>query len=229
MRQVPYRVPPYFFVAGRCLPLAGLFLALMLAAASVAAQQTTLVTITAVGAVGDSGLVEVDEGGIIVFNLTRTGDSTSGLPVTVLVEEAGGGNQVSMTPSSTVVLFPAGDLRQQLRVPTIADNEFEEHTTVTATVLPADAGTEGGPGYYAVGSPSSATVLVLDDDIPEMRVYVATTQVRINEGRSYSMGEIILEANERPHDRSLFVNLFYCWLPLEGRIRIRSRRLIQLW
>ncbi len=111
-------------------------------------------------------------------------------------------------PFSTEELFPAGDSMWQLRVPTIADNEFEEHTTVTATVRPADAGTEGGPGYYAVGSPSSASVLVLDNDIPEMRVYVATTQVRINEGRSYSIGEIILEADERPHDRSLFVNLF---------------------
>ena len=208
MQQVPYRVPPYFFVAGRCLPLAGLFLALMLAAAPVAAQQTTLVTITAVGVVGDSGLVEMSEGEVIVFELTRTGDSTSELPVTVFVEEAGDGNQVSITPYFTGVSFPADHLTVQLRVATIADNEFEEHTTVTATVQPADAGTEGGPRYYDVESPGSATVLVLDDDIPEMRVYVATTQVRINEGRSYSMGEIILEADERPHDRSLFVNLF---------------------
>ncbi len=207
MQQVPYRVPPYFFVAGRCLPLAGLFLALMLAAAQVAAQQTTLVTITAVGTVGSSGLVEVDEGDDVVFELTRTGDLTSPLTVTVAIDEAGDGNQVAMTPFSRDVVFPAGQSTVQLRENTNADDEFEEDTEVSAGVAPA-AVAEGESGYYAAGSPGLASVLVLDDDIPEMRAYAETTQVRINENGGKYKWRAIVEADERPHNRILAIRLF---------------------
>ena len=133
MQQVPYRVPPYFFVAGRCLPLAGLFLALMLAAAQVAAQQTTLVTvtITAVGTVASSGLVEVDEGDDVVFELTRTGDLTSPLTVTVAIDEPRDADRVldDTAPFVKTVIFSAGQSTVQLSGKlTNADDEFEEDT-----------------------------------------------------------------------------------------------------
>ena len=209
MRQVPYRVPPYFFVAGRCLPLAGLFLALMLAAASVAAQQTTLVTITAVGAVGLSGLVEVVEDDDVVFELTRTGDLTSPLTVTVEIDEPRDADRVldGTAPFVKTVIFSAGQSTVQLRENTNADDEFEEDTEVSAGVAPA-AVAEGESGYYAAGSPGLASVLVLDDDIPEMRVYAETTQVRISEGGELYLWRAILEADERPHNRRLTINIF---------------------
>ena len=204
MQQVPYCVPPYFFVARRCLPLAGLFLALMLAAAQVAAQQTTLVTITAVGAVGLSGLVEVVEDDDVVFELTRTGDLTSPLTVTVEIDEPRDADRVleETAPFEKTVIFPAGQSTVQLRENTNADDEFEEDTVVTAVLAPA-AVAEGESGYYAAASAGSASVLVLDDDIPEMRVYAATTQVRISEGGELYLWRAILEADERPHNRPL--------------------------
>ena len=165
MQQVPYCVPPYFFVARRCLPLAGLFLALMLAAAQVAAQQTTLVTITAVGTVASSGLVEVDEGEEIVFELTRTGDLDSALTVTVAINESQDADPVleETAPFERTVIFSAGQSTVQLVVTTFSDLEFEEHKMVTAEVAPAEVA-EGDSRYYAAGSPGLVSVLVLNDD-----------------------------------------------------------------
>ncbi len=171
-------------------------------------DDTTMVTITAVGAVGDSSLVEVIEGDQIVFELTHTGDPDSELTVTVAIDEPQDANLVledTVSPIQTVV-FPAGQSTVQLVENTNADNEFEEHTTVTATVLLA-AVAEGEPGHYAVGSPGLASVLVRDDDIPEIRFYTATTQVSITEGEAGVL-PIIFEADERPHLRGIEARLF---------------------
>ena len=163
-------------------------------------DETMRVSITAVGAVGDSLLVEVDEDDEIVFELTRTGDPSTEL--VVLVDIFDDGEVLADDEGSRVVMFPAGVSTTQLAVPTFSDLEFEPHTTVTATVVgnPLNVA-EGDPGYYAPGSPRSASVLVRDDDIPEMQMYVATTQVRISEGgpgrRAF---HVIFEADERPHN-----------------------------
>ena len=182
-------------------------------------DDTTLVTITAVGAVGLSGLVEVVEDDDVVFELTRTGDPASELTVTVAIDEPQDADRVLVdtAPFEKTVVFPAGVSTTQLTVPTFSDLEFEEDTRVTATVLPAEV-TEEESGYYAAGSPGLASVLVLDDDIQEMRVYAETTQVRINEedGKAYAWS-VIFEADERPHNRTLDFILFVADYLLEKK------------
>ena len=163
-------------------------------------DDTALVTITAVGAVGPSGLVEVIEGRELVFELTRTGGNLSSLlTVVVGIDEAGDILSDSVRSTEAVMFLP--DMpTTQLAVPTVNDEDFEPHTTVTAVVVPPDT-VLGEPGHYVVRSPGSTSVLVRDDDIPEMQVYVVTTQVRISEGGPGQRGfSVIFEADERPHN-----------------------------
>ena len=166
----------------------------------VLADEATLVSITAVGDVGDSGLVEVDEGDEIVFELTHSGDPAIELTVTVAIAEPPDANRVlEDAPFTKTVMFPAGVLTTQLAVRTVSDEVFEPDTTVMATVLPAAVAAEE-PGYYVVRSPRSASILVRDDDIPGINVYVASTQVRASEGSGFRL-RVIAETlyDERPH------------------------------
>ena len=174
------------------------------------------VTITAVGTVGDSGLVEVDEGDEIVFELTRLGALYSSLTVMVMIEEPPDADRVldDTAPFEKTVIFSAGQSTTQLAVTTFSDLEFEEHTTVTATVAAA-AVAEEESGYYVVSSPGLASVLVLDDDIPEIRFYTATTQVSITEGEAGVL-PIIFEADERPHLRGIEARLFLITIFYKG-------------
>ena len=134
---------------------------------------------------------------MIVFELTRTGDLTS--PLTVV--------KLGVLDH---VMFSAGQSTAQLMVTTFSDLEFEQDMTLRLVV------TERA-GHYVAGSPSSATVLVLDDDIPEMRAYAETTQVRINENGKVYAWRAILEADERPHNRLLRINIFVANYLLEKK------------
>ena len=103
-------------------------------------DDTTIVTITAVGAVGPSGLVEVDEGDEIVFELTRAGNLASSLTVGVEIEEPLDANRVLEDTASSIktVVFPVGESTRQLTVPTVDDDAYEQPTMVTAVVSPPD-------------------------------------------------------------------------------------------
>ncbi len=169
-------------------------------------DDTALVTITAVGAVGDSLLVEVTEGDEIVFELTRTGDLASSLTVGVAIEEPQDANRVleETAPFEKTMLFPAGESTVQLTVPTVNDPAYEQPTTVTAVVSLPDT-VLGEPGHYYVRSPGSASVRVLDDGFPAMRIYIASTQTSINEGHGVYQAGIVLDA-EAPPPEGFFIS-----------------------
>ncbi len=96
----------------------------------------------------------VGEGQLVPFTLTAKPAPTTELKVKVSVTETG---SFLTGPIPTKVTIGAGSETALLTLQTSDDAVDEENGTVTATVEPGDG--------YSVGSPSSANVTVLDDDL----------------------------------------------------------------
>ena len=100
----------------------------------------------------------VTEGGNAQYRLTRTGATTAALAVNVNVS----GSRAS-SPGSRTVTIAAGSGSKTFSVATTDDTTLNPSSNVTATV-------QTGTGY-AVGTPSSASVLVNDNDVPPPPTY----------------------------------------------------------
>ena len=96
----------------------------------------------------------VTEGAAAEFALTRTGDTTRALTVTVQV--AATGDVLAGEPPASAT-FEAGSDGATLSVATEDDEVSEDASTVTATVSP-------GEGYEIDGTAGSAELVVADDD-----------------------------------------------------------------
>ena len=98
----------------------------------------------------------VTEGEEAVFVLTRTGDASAPLTVTVDVSEAG---RVLAGTAPTEATFGASETAVRLRVATEDDATAEADGRVTATVI-------AGSGYMVAAGAGSAGVDVFDNDAP---------------------------------------------------------------
>ena len=101
----------------------------------------------------DTDSAGVTEGGDVVFTLTRTGDRTEALTVSVEVEETGGMIR-GRRPSR--ITFEQGSGTAGLTVSTDDDSRDEASSVISARVL-------DGRGYEA-GRPAQAFVTVADND-----------------------------------------------------------------
>ncbi|MDE2800390.1 MAG: cadherin-like beta sandwich domain-containing protein, partial [Gemmatimonadota bacterium] len=95
----------------------------------------------------------ITEGAAATFTITATPASTAELTVNVNISETG--NVISGTPPSTVTISTN---QTSLTVATADDNTDEEASAITAAL-------QAGTGY-TLGTPSSASVTVNDNDIP---------------------------------------------------------------
>ena len=119
------------------------------------------------------------EGTALAFTLTRTGETTAALPVTVAVSETVA--MLTATPPTTVT-FPIDAASVALSVPTDDDTVVEADSTMTVTVQ-----TPPTPATYEVGVPQAASVTVRDNDTaifaltvtPEEIVEGADAEVRV--------------------------------------------------
>ena len=96
----------------------------------------------------------VPEGEDAVFVLSRTGDASAPLTVTLAVGETG---SVLAVAPPTAAVFGANETETRLRVATEDDSAEEPNGRVTVTV-------RSGDGYAVAPGASSAGVDVLDDD-----------------------------------------------------------------
>ncbi len=126
-----------------------------------AAPGLPVVTITA-------GQTPVTEGTGATFTLSRTGETTTALTVTLQVSETG--DMISGTPPASVT-FGTNDTTVTLTVPTQADTTDEDNSVVTAQV------TAGVNAAYSVGTNASASVTVEDDDLPVVSIVARQTPV----------------------------------------------------
>ena len=116
----------------------------------------------------------VNEGGVALFTLSRTGPRTSSLAVTVSITQTG--QVLDGAPRSEDVVFQVGSAMATINVATTNDDVDEADGVITATVT-ANSTT---PATYQVGSPSSATITINDDDT--RGVVVTGSPLTINEG-----------------------------------------------
>ena len=114
----------------------------------------------------------VTEGGTAAFTLTRVGELTAPLTVSVQVTERG----VFLTDEvPTAATFAANAATATLLVTTDDDGHVEANGSVTATIT---------SGAYQIGDAASATVAVIDNDV--RGVTVTPTALTISEGSSSS-------------------------------------------
>ena len=118
----------------------------------------------------------VTEGAAAAFTLSRTGSLTAALTVNVTVSETG--DMVApANEGARTVTFGANSATAALSVATLADSVDEADSVVTATLT---ADTVNNPATYALGTPSSATLTVSDDDT--RGVTVSAQMLAVNEG-----------------------------------------------
>ena len=121
-----------------------------------------VVTITA-------GTSPVTEGTEVTFTLRRTGATTGALMVSVDVSESG--DMFDETPPDEVT-FGINEAEKMLTIATATDTTDEIDSVITARLT-----TVSQSSPYIVGMPSSATVTVLDNDMPTVSITAGTSPV----------------------------------------------------
>ena len=122
----------------------------------------------------------VDEGDPAQFRLTRTGDTSSSLAVTVTTAETGATISGTAPTSFTI---GSGQEVGILDVPTADDGVIEDDSTITVTVA-------AGTGYVP-GDPASAEVVVRSDDAVGITLSPASLTVNEESSASYT---VVLDA-----------------------------------
>ena len=135
------------------------------------------VTITAGGG--------VTEGGDVTFTVAAAPAPTSDLTVSVNVVDSGVFTLSSATGARTVTIN-SGVSRATLTVSTVADRIDEMDGTITATLTP-DTG-------YRVGMPSSADVVVMDDDVAGVTVTPTSGLTTTEAGAGTATFTVVLDS-----------------------------------
>ena len=141
MQQALHHVPPYLFVVRRCLPLAGLFLALMLAAAPVAAQEVELSFDPAEASVIAGGMTEVE---LVLTNADLLGLGEV-VEVTLTTETVSvvGTEAVRVSDGVVLVRLTAADPSTALTIKAAAGEALEDgKVTATGEVIPVETSGE---------------------------------------------------------------------------------------
>ena len=115
------------------------------------------------------------EGAMLPFLLTRTGDTSQSLTVQFDVTETGGDMVSSMYEGQKEVEFLAGEAFAKHYIGTMADEVWEEHSTVRVEV-------KVGTGYQVSQSVGSASTLVEDNDLPDMTAVLTLDSTEVDEG-----------------------------------------------
>ncbi len=124
----------------------------------------------------------ITEGGNAMFTVTANPAPASALSVSVSVNQSG---DFGVSPGSQTVSIPTTG-SYTLAVATVNDGVDEANGSVTATV-------NNGTGYTVSATAGSATVVVADDDVPEISVSAGSG---ITEGNNASF---TLTASPAPH------------------------------
>ena len=117
---------------------------------------------------------QATEGDTVAYTLTRSGDLTGALSVTVTVSESGGAVLASGEAGPRQVAFSGTAATAAVSVATVDDAVDEPDATVTAA-LTAAAG-------YTVGTDATAAVTVIDND--QAGIVLTPTALGVTEGES---------------------------------------------
>ena len=121
----------------------------------------------------EAAAAAVNEGSDVVFNLTRSRNTSDELTVLLQVIETAPKNATSQVAAT----FPAGQATTQLTVST--EDDLVSLGTYTVTALLESPNSNGQPPTYSIEGPLTANVTVRDDDLPEVKIAL------ISSGRVY--------------------------------------------
>ena len=139
------------------------------------------------------GLREVLEGRTLPFVLTRSGNTSQALTVAVDVAETGGDTVPSMSEGRFDVEFPAGYASVRYDLGTVADDYWEEHSTVTMSV-------EDGAGYDVGSTNASDSTFVEDDDVPDVTAAFTVNSSEVEEGSVVTANlTVTTDVPQQPH------------------------------
>ena len=148
---------------------------------------------TAPSTVSIYGLSTGREGDTLPFLLTRNGDTSHGLTVPVNVTESGGDMVSETSRGSSDVVFRAGDAWAKIEVPTNADQEWEEHSIVTASVVDE-------AGYDVSSGSGSSSSKVIDNDVPDVTASFSVDSSRVQEGQTVRISITVkTDGAKEPH------------------------------
>ena len=147
----------------------------------------------------EAAAAAVNEGSDVVFNLTRSRNTSDELTVLLHVIETAPRSATSQVAAT----FPAGQATTQLTVST--EDDRVSLGTYTVTALLESPNSNGQPPTYSIGGPLTASVTVRDDDLPEVRIILISSG-RLFEGdpvefllsRPYSGPELTVSLGYNP-------------------------------
>ena len=145
----------------------------------------------------EAAAAAVNEGSDVVFNLTRSRNTSDELTVLLQVIETAPKN----TTSQVAATFPAGQATTQLTVST--EDDRVSLGTYTVTALLESPNSNGQPPTYSIEGPLTANVTVRDDDLPEVKI------VLISSGRVYEGDPVEFLLLRRYFGPDLTVSLGY--------------------
>ena len=144
--------------------------------------------------VGVYGLSDAKEGYTMPFILARTGNTSQSLTVTVSVSEAGGDMVPEASEGSSEVVFPDGSASARIEVPTVDDQDWEEHSTVTVGVV-------AGTGYELSSQSGSSSSTVKDNDVPAVTAAFTVDASQPQEGDVVTVTvTVTTDGPKQPHD-----------------------------
>ena len=136
---------------------------------------------------------DVSEGDSLLFTIARNAQDSVGLDVRVEIGETGamvasleeGGRTVALPPNSTSTTFTVSTEHD--------DQEWELHSTVTATIAASET--------YTIGQDvGRAETLVKDDDFPEAWATLAVNPDRVSEGANSTLSITLTTMHDQePH------------------------------
>ena len=139
----------------------------------------------------------VNEGSDVVFNLTRSRNTSDELTVLLQVIETAPKNATSQVAAT----FPAGQATTQLTVST--EDDQVSLGTYTVTALLESPNSNGQPPTYSIEGPLTASVTVRDDDLPEVKI------ILISSGRLFEGDPVEFLISRRHFGPALTVSLEY--------------------
>ena len=145
----------------------------------------------------EAAAAAVNEGSDVVFNLTRSRNTSDELTVLLQVIESAPKN----TTSQVAATFPAGQATTQLTVST--EDDRVSLGTYTVTALLESPNSNGQPPTYSIEGPLTANVTVRDDDLPEVKI------VLISSGRVYEGDPVEFLLSRQYFGPDLTVSLGY--------------------
>ena len=117
----------------------------------------------------EAAAAAVNEGSDVVFNLTRSRNTSDELTVLLQVIETAPKNATSQVAAT----FPAGQATTQLTVST--EDDLVSLGTYTVTALLGSLNSNGQPPTYSIEGPLTASVTVRDDDLPEVHIILISS------------------------------------------------------